>query len=144
MRAASGADDFQGRTTPFLIIDWGSVATRQQRWHHSFAFLRRSVPVLNEDTFYLMQLLESNEPLYAGCFRRTEEALQEFPPEQDRTQGIAAIAADARAALAERLKNVITTSEHPDIQGHLTIALIDWRDIAREFIADVLSTREDA
>ena len=100
------------------------------------------MPVLNEDTFALMCLIEQNEGLYADCYRIAAQTLERHPPAGRLERGIGNIAAAARSELAGTLERLISYCDAPDVQEHLGDALIDWRDVAREFIADVLC-RED-
>lgn len=101
------------------------------------------VPVLNEDTFYLMSLIKRNSPLYQDCFRQAEVALEKYPPEQERTRGIGNIAAKARAALAEVLRDQVVTCDDLEIREFLEEGRITWHDVACEFIADVFSFHDD-
>ncbi len=98
------------------------------------------MPVLNEDTFALMCLIEQNETLYDDCFRITTQTLERFPPSGDRSKGISLITASARTELSGVLRNVLQYCDEATVQEHLADAHIDWRDVAREFIADVLSS----
>jgi hypothetical protein len=101
-----------------------------------------AMPVLNEDTFALMCLIEQSDPLYDDCFRITSQTLKRFPPSGDRSQGIGIVAASARAELSSLLRNVLRYCDDASIQDLLADASVDWRDIAREFIADVLCDGE--
>lgn len=100
------------------------------------------MPVLNEDTFALMCLVEQNESLYDDCYRVTAQTLERCPPRSDIREGMGAIADSTRSKLATTLKRVIAFCDDRAIQEHLAEALIDWRDVAREFIADVLCREE--
>jgi hypothetical protein len=96
------------------------------------------MPVLNEDTFALMCHIEANEALYDDCHRITLQAIERHPPRGDVKQGIGVVAAAARNELSTTLRRVIVYSDDSTVQSHLAAASIDWRDVAREFIADVL------
>lgn len=96
------------------------------------------MPVLNEDTFALMCHIEANAALYDDCYRVTLQALEEHPPRGDARKGIAVVAAAARNELSTTLRRVIDYCDDKAVQTHLAKASIDWRDVAREFIADVL------
>ena len=98
--------------------------------------------VLNEDTLGLMCLVEKNEQLYDDCYRMTTHALENHPPHGSIQKGVGSIAASARAELSGTLPRVIRYSDDTEIQQHLADARIDWRDVAREFIADVLCTED--
>jgi hypothetical protein len=96
------------------------------------------MPVLNEDTFTLVCLVEQNEAPYSDCYRIASQALERNPPRGKVELGIGRIAAAARAELAGILRNVLQYSDDRAVQQHLSQASIDWHDVAREFIADVL------
>ncbi len=98
----------------------------------------RPMPVVNEDTFILMSLVEQNEALYDDCFRVTLQTLENHPPRGNLKHGVGRVAARARNDLRETLFRMVTYSEDKAIQEHLTDAGVDWLDVAREFIADVL------
>lgn len=101
------------------------------------------MPVLNEDSFALMCLIEQNDSLYDDCFRIAAQTLERFPPSGDRSEGIGIIAASARAELSSLLQNVLHYCDDASIQELLIDASVDWRDIAREFIADVLCSENE-
>lgn len=96
------------------------------------------MPVLNEDSFALMCLIEQNDTLYDDCFRIAAQTLERSPPSDDRLEGIGVIAASARAELSGLLRNLLQYCDDASVQELLIDASVDWRDIAREFIADVL------
>lgn len=96
------------------------------------------MPVLTEDTFILMSLVEQNERLYGDCYRITSQTLEEHPLRGDHKKGIGNIAAGARGELSGTLKRLIRYCDDAEIQHHLAAASVDWRDVAREMIADVL------
>lgn len=102
-----------------------------------------AMPVLNEDTFALLCQIEQSPALYDDCFRIATQTLERFPPSGDRSQGIGGIAASARAELSGLLRNVVRYCDDAAIQDHLTGAHVDWRDVAREFIADVLCSEDE-
>lgn len=96
------------------------------------------MPVLNEDSFALMCLIEQNDSLYDDCFRIAAQTLERLPPSCGQSEEIGIIAASARAELSGLLRNVLHYCDDASIEELLIDASVDWRDIAREFIADVL------
>ena len=98
----------------------------------------RRMPVLSEDTFELMCLIEENDALYNDCFRITAQTLEKHPPKGDSREGIGCIATTTRDELSQTLRSVLLYSDDAAIGSHLADARVDWRDVAREFIADVL------
>ena len=69
------------------------------------------MPVLNEDTFALMCLIEQSETLYDDCFRIATQTLERFHPRGDRSEGIGLITASARTELSGVLRNVLQGSD---------------------------------
>jgi hypothetical protein len=104
---------------------------------------RRVVPVLNEDTFALMCLLEERADPYRQCLDLARQALDQFPPDGPLAKGVAEIAEEAREELATTLRAGIEAMDDAAVSEHVRTGLIDWRDVAREFIADILFTPED-
>lgn len=96
------------------------------------------MPVLNEDTVALMSLIKGNDTLVDDCFRITAQTLERLPASGDRSAGIGVIAASARAELSGLLRNVLSYCDDASIQELLANASVEWRGVAREFIADVL------
>ena len=103
----------------------------------------RPMPVLNEDTFALMSLIEQSSALYDDCFRIAAQTLERLPPSGDRSKGIGVMAASARAELSGLLRNALSYCDDASIQEHIADASVDWRDVAREFIADVLCSDDE-
>lgn len=100
------------------------------------------MPVLNKETFALMWLIEKNETLYDDCYRITSQTLERHPLRGNLQDGVSAVAASARTELSTTLRRVVVYCDAAALQEYLAEASIDWRDIAREFIADVLFGRE--
>ena len=96
------------------------------------------MPVLNEDTFALLCLLEERGDPYRQCLDLARQALDRHPPTGRLTNGVGAIAEEARAELAVTLREVIEAIDNAEIQDRLRKGCIYWRDLAREFIADLL------
>jgi hypothetical protein len=98
----------------------------------------RPMPALTEDTAALMSLIKGNDTLVDDCFRITAQALERFPPTGNESKGVGGVAASARSELSGLLQNVLQYCDDTAVQEHLVGAHVDWRDVAREFIADVL------
>ena len=103
----------------------------------------RPMPALTEDTAALMSLIKGNDTLVDDCYRITAQTLERFPPRGNESQGVGAVAASARSELSGLLQNVLQYCDDTAVQEHIADASVDWRDVARAFIADVLC-RNDA
>lgn len=97
-----------------------------------------AVPVLNEDTFTLMSLIEADDELYKRGVQlaRREMGWSTRLLARWRTPRLASL---VREDLVSQIRLVVADSHNDVIQSHLSRALVDWRDVAREFIADALS-----
>lgn len=96
------------------------------------------MPALEEDTAALMSLIKGNDTLVDDCYRITAQTLERFPLSRNRSQETDTATALARKELSALLQNVLQYCDDTAVQEHLVCAHVDWRDVARKFIADVL------
>lgn len=93
--------------------------------------------MLNEDTFVLMSLIEDDQPLYQQCaeFARRDVNAVWLMRWRRRSRLANLVSAES----LDGIRDAVSTDDNAEVQEHLAAASVDWRDVAREFVADVLA-----
>jgi hypothetical protein len=98
------------------------------------------MPVLNEDTVRLVNAVDDVDDLYNECFRLAFESLQRNWRYQLGLWSTNRLSSLVRQDLVVAVCTSVLMSDDEDVVQALQDASIDWRDVAREFVADVLGS----